>query len=101
MSERTPGEREDAEADAVVAGDEGHIATSVARAVAAVRGTAPTDLPPVHDVVDVDALDRLVRSDGSRGGGAVRSVSFEFAGCHVVVDGRREVRVRVRDGEAE
>lgn len=75
----------------VLAGDERHVASRVARAVADVRDVEPTDLPPLRDAVGVDALDGPVRSGG--GEGPVRSVAFAFASRHVAVDGRRAVRV--------
>jgi hypothetical protein len=65
--------------------DGGHLPPSlrVVRAVAAAEGVDPTDLPPLNDAVDVDALDRLAGADGARPGVEVR---FAYAG--------RSVRVR-------
>lgn len=56
-------------------------------AVAARKGVDPAALPPLHDAIDQDALDRAVRSDGS-----VR-VSFEYAGYEVRVTGRDAVEL--------
>jgi hypothetical protein len=52
----------------------------VAREVAAREGVEPSELPePLHRVVDVEALNRLIAS------GAVR-VSFRYLGYDVTVD---------------
>jgi hypothetical protein len=59
-------------------------ATAVVSAVAAHDGVDETDLPPLYDAVDPDALDALlgsVRTDGPD----EASVSFEYAGHTVVV----------------
>lgn len=56
--------------------------------VADVRGTAVTDLPPLQESLDVDALVGLVASDFS---GTCR---FTYAGCEVVVAGDGSVEVR-------
>jgi len=44
-------------------------------------------LAPLYDVIDPDALDALVT------GMAAGSVQFDYAGCAVVVDSERVVRV--------
>ncbi|EJN57248.1 HalOD1 output domain-containing protein [Halogranum rubrum] len=48
--------------------DETPIGTTVAKAVSAVAGVRPTDLEPLHSVVDTDALERLFEpiGDGPR-----------------------------------
>lgn len=65
---------------------EGHTSatTAVIEAVAAARGTEPTDLPTLYDVIDPDALDELFEA----GGGSdrpERCVEFAYAGCTVRV----------------
>lgn len=66
---------------------EGSITTRVVRAVAAEEGVDPLDLPPLSDVVDPDALDRLF--DPSRCGTATEDgtceVWFSYAGWEVHV----------------
>lgn len=72
--------------------------TAVIEAVAAAAGREPTALPPLHRVVDADALDALLtggpsnRRTPSETGANVR-VSFAYAGVEVTVsrDGRIEV----------
>lgn len=65
----------------------------VVRAVAAVRGREPTALPPLYDVVDPDALDRLVGGPpGHEADGSVR-VAFVYAGTTVSVDGTGRIQV--------
>ena len=70
------------------------IATAVVRAVAATLDAAPSQIEPVSDVVDTDALEALFspRSEGSpRDEG---SVSFTFEGCDVTVHADGEIVVR-------
>lgn len=62
----------------------------VLRAVAAREGVDETDLPPLYDAVDPEALDTLlasVQTDGQA------SVDFEYAGHSVVVSDDRTVSV--------
>lgn len=70
------------------AGDE-RLSDVVIDAVSAATGTDPLALPRFHDVIDLDALDRLFRGgdDGRRSD--ARAV-FEVGGCevHVAADGR-------------
>lgn len=66
----------------------------VTKTVAAVVGESVRELPALYDVLDPDCLERLVESAG----GDVR-VSFTYAGCDVVVDGRGLVAAaQVDDG---
>jgi hypothetical protein len=71
----------------------------VVRAVARSRDVDVTDLPPLHDVVDTEALDALF---GPRASGETPSegvtVRFRYAGHEVVL--RSESGVEVRRAEA-
>lgn len=55
---------------------------AIVRVVAAVAGTDPTDLPPLFESVDSNALDALVRSAAD--GDSLR-VSFAYDGYDVTV----------------
>ena len=69
------------------------IAVEVVTAVARHLGVDEMELPPLSDVVDPDALDRLIaRSADGPSGGRVR-VGFEYCGVEVVVEGDRTVSV--------
>lgn len=62
---------------------------AIVDAVAAVTGNSPTELPPLHDSVDTDALERLVYGsaadrDGDRETAGV-TVTFQFGGTLVKV----------------
>lgn len=75
----------------------GRVSTTVVTAVAGITGVEPTDLPPLYDVVDPGALDRLFGSQSpapTRDGGRV---TFSYAGCTVVVSGADRVRVTRTD----
>lgn len=54
--------------------------TAVVEAVAAREGVAETELPPLADAVDPDALDAVVHEDDDRG-----RLSFEYHGYAVTV----------------
>lgn len=57
--------------------------------IAATEGVAPAELrPPLHDVVDPDALERLVESSGDD-----VSITFTYRGHRVRVDGDGTVDV--------
>lgn len=62
-----------------ILGDDESVSTAVVRAVSEASGTAPTELPPLWEAIDADALDKLfptARTD--------RVLCFEYAG-HVAV----------------
>ena len=61
--------------------------------VAAVTGTRPTDLPPLYEAVDPDALDSLFESFERRSSETLR-VEFSYHGVTVVVRDGLEVSVR-------
>lgn len=64
------------------------VVLNVVEAVANAAGTDPMRLePPLNEVVDPDALERLVEGD------ALARVSFEYDGRTVAVDGDGTVTV--------
>jgi hypothetical protein len=63
---------------------------TVIEAVADVSDTDPTDLPPLADSINPDALDRLFTSQ------TVGNVSFKFAGTPVTVYATGEVLIHSR-----
>lgn len=66
--------------------------------IASTEGVSPTDLePPLHDVVDTDALDRLVTASREQPTGADTTVEFTYHGYHVHVDGTGAVDVTAAD----
>lgn len=71
--------------------DDARVSETVVRAVAAVSGRSPLDLPPLQEFVDVDALDRLFASSSD-----LESLRFTYAGYEMLVDPAR-VHVRRRD----
>lgn len=58
--------------------------TAVIEAVAAVRDTKPTDMPPLYPRVDPDALDSMFERAAGFDGGDVR-ISFSYAAREVAV----------------
>ncbi|QLG61447.1 HalOD1 output domain-containing protein [Halorarum salinum] len=68
------------------------VSVDVAVAVAETLGVDPMDVEQLNDVVDPDALDRLVSRFDGRDDVRMR-IEFELAGCSVAVDGRGEIDV--------
>lgn len=66
-------------------GDARSVCTAVVSTVAAVSRTRPTELPPLHSVVDTDALTALVESTVTGPSGSDIHVSFTFDGYPVTV----------------
>lgn len=61
-------------------------AECVVEAVAELTGSVPTDLQPLHEVVDYDALNELFHAEGPAMSAATL-VQFQFEGCAVTVHG--------------
>ena len=77
------------------------ISTTVVTAVAAVKDVDPTDLPPLYDAIDPDALNQLFRSHHQHDAAAMGQVEFTFADCTVVIDGENQVTVTPSDSTTE
>lgn len=64
------------------------VAAAVLRATATVTGTGRTDLPPLYDSIDPDALERVVRTVDPGG-----SVVFPYDAFRIAVSGGGTVEV--------
>ncbi|MFB6309722.1 MAG: HalOD1 output domain-containing protein [Salinirussus sp.] len=64
---------------------------SVVKAVARREGVEESELPPLYDAIDTEALDRLFRASGG-------SVTFEYNGYRISVD--HDGEVTFRDGNS-
>lgn len=63
------------------------ISATIIESVAAITGKEPTDLKPLYEVVDPDALDQLLRSLQNSGiDEGPSEVVFTFNGCEVKVE---------------
>lgn len=60
--------------------------TRIIEAVAAADGVTETELPPLYETIDPDALNTVVQ-DGT-------TVSFDYAGYRVEIEGKTEIPVR-------
>ena len=66
------------------------ISLRVVRGVAAREGVDPLELePPLHEVIDTDALDALFRSTDE----SATAVEFTYRGHRVCVDGTGEIEL--------
>jgi len=68
------------------------VSMAVVAVVAAVEDRAPTDLDPLHSVVDTDALQGLFRTSGQRLQSPT-STSFRYEGYEVTVSSEEIVEV--------
>lgn len=57
--------------------------------VAAIDGTDPTELPPLYEVIDPEALDALVESASE----SEFEVEFPYSGHEVTVTGDGEIHI--------
>lgn len=74
--------------------DDQPITETVIFTVAEARDVSPSELDqPLYDVIDGEALRRLLAEDTHRPGLASTRVEFEWAGCTVVVHGNGRVVV--------
>lgn len=81
--------------------DSDGVAETIVSAISAITDTDPVEMDPIHEVVDVDALEDLF---GPTAGGTPRSggiVSFSYAGCAVTVEGTDRVKVRQQESQWE
>ena len=76
------------------------VSAAVVRGVAAVTNTSPTELEPLFETVDPDALDQLYRTTTGGSGPGDCWVSFSYNDCAVTVDATGEITIEP-DGEAE
>lgn len=76
-------------------GDSGErdVSTTIVLAVARASGTPPTDLPPLYDYVDPEALDALVAHSTGRPDRTDLTITFSFSGYEVTVHEDGEVVV--------
>lgn len=73
-------------------GDES-VCLAVLRTVAAVSNKTPTDLPPLYEAVDPDALEELMRSDS----GQTIEATFPYFGYVITVRSDGEISVSSPD----
>ena len=70
--------------------------------VAACTDREVTDLPPLYDVVDPEALEQVFTSPlGSRRRSNDERIVFTYAGCEIVIDGGDELTARLLEDQQE
>ena len=75
-------------------GFDGDVSVAVITAIAAKRGVEPTELPPLYESIDPDALDALfapTRTGGPRRG----RLEFTYDGHEVVVDRGTDLEITI------
>lgn len=70
------------------------ISTRVIEAVARARGVDFTELPPLYEAVDTDALDALFVSRSTDAADVGLRLQFSYAECEVVVRSIEDIEVR-------
>ena len=76
--------------------------SAIVSGVAACTGRGVTDLPPLYDVVDPEALEQVFGSlPRSRHRSNDKRIVFTYAGCKIVIDGDDELTVRLLEDQQE
>lgn len=77
---------------------DGETATwNVIDAISEVTGTPPTELQPLYETIDPDALDQLIESSSENPSrSAETTVSFYHEGCAVTIEAGGQLTVRRR-----
>ncbi|WP_049923199.1 HalOD1 output domain-containing protein [Halopiger djelfimassiliensis] len=78
-------------------GFDGSVSIAVVTAIAARRNVAPTELPPLYEWIDPDALDALFEPSRTRGPRRGR-LEFHYDGHDVVVECTDDLEITV-DGK--
>lgn len=65
------------------------ISVAIVQEIAALEGADPTELPPLYDSVDTDALDALVRHSDAED----LTIEFDYGDYRVSVEGTGEITV--------
>lgn len=71
------------------------ISTIVIRSVASLKGVKPTDIEPLHDVIDPDALNALFQPGSEEFSERRASVSFPLEGYEVTVYAEGEIVIAI------
>ena len=78
------------------------MASAIVSGVAACTGRGVTDLPPLYNVVDPQALEKVFASPlGSRHHSNDGRFVFTYAGCEIVIDGGDELTARLLEDQQE
>lgn len=64
-------------------------------AVAEFEGCCPTNLPPLHDTLDVDALNSLFSSETDKTSQFEGNIIFEYSGSSVTIGSDRSVTISI------
>lgn len=78
----------------------GKVSEQVVVEIAEARDIDPLELPPLYNVIDLEALNQLVDHGFSGSGTSPGYVLFTIAGCEVVVHSTGEVDVTVLEEES-
>jgi len=74
--------------------------SAIVSGVATRTGRGVTDLPPLYDVVDPEALEQVFASPPrSRRRSNDKRIVFTYAGCEIVIDGDDELMVRLLEDQ--
>lgn len=69
---------------------------SVVTAVADAEDKNPVELPPLHDVIDTDALNAMFASEPGFRADSTRELCFHYSNSVVTIDGDQSVDVALR-----
>ncbi len=69
------------------------MSTEIVQRVATVTGREVTQLPPLYETIDPEALDAVI--DSATTDESSLALRFAYSGCQVLVDGSGTVRVEI------
>ena len=73
------------------------VSITVVEAIADITDTPPTELPPLHEYLDTEALDQLVSPSTSQEIASL-TVTFEYFGMYVRIDTNQGIEISERSG---
>ena len=79
--------------------ESGSLSTTVVTAVAKAADAEPTDLPPLYEYIDPDALDKLLGGGLGQAGGHDGYLTFTYADYSVTVHADGEIVVHAIESE--
>jgi hypothetical protein len=99
MTDRSSDSDGATDGETAVLPDDVPVSVGLVRAVAAVDGRSPGELPALHESVDATSLEALLDDDSDTDAG-VKTITFAYAGYDVTVRSDGHVTIQAQDDAA-